>query len=266
MLSRALPLRPGRGRDILSRSQLDRLLKLLAHLDGRGPMFPDDATSRLMELEERDFWCFVTRLIAITVADSFANVEEMARTVGRGPRFEARPGEPSGTCGPRGGFIPYVKPYRRWLIDRDLDYAQMDRLNAYGNSMWQCAGHPERASAPSFTYRIDGETFIMQSDVGNTGENQAELHAWWDAAIGQLEALVRCKAIRYPDARQTITSVQKSRQEHLEQTEHQRGPINLLPAVPQIKEDHPGDQRSESKRQGRAAVVAPGSYAFCTST
>ena len=86
--------------------------------------------------------------------------------------------------------MPFTKPYRGMLIDRDLDNAQMDRLNAVPGVTISgtCAGHPESWSGPTFVLTtIDGRTERVQSPIVNTGGNQAELHGWWDSAIHRLE-------------------------------------------------------------------------------
>lgn len=51
--------------------------------------------------------------------------------------------------------MPATKPYRGLLIDRDLDEAQMDRLNAVPGVTFTStgAGHSERASAPGFAFK-----------------------------------------------------------------------------------------------------------------
>ena len=78
---------------LLSDPQLDRLLQLLEYLDAEEG-FSAEATSRLVELPERDFSFLVMRQIAMAVADPDASVEDMAAGWRRGFRFEAQPSLP----------------------------------------------------------------------------------------------------------------------------------------------------------------------------
>lgn len=128
--------------------------------------------------------------------------------------------------GQMGKWKPYRGEH---LIDRELNDEQMDRLNAvtgievYGT----CAGHPRLSGldrfaeddglSPMFCFSVcsyggasqdleatrlasrlrshDTEATVSESSVFvrsrivNTGTNQDELHAWWDAVIRRLLAL-----------------------------------------------------------------------------
>jgi hypothetical protein len=175
---------------LLSDQELDRLLRLLEHLDASGPLVPRPAAARLMRLGERDFFWFLARLMAIAVADLGASLEDMAAVWRQGFCFQAQPEEPTGALSPNGAFHAYEKPYRDRLIDRDLDEVQMDRLNAVPGIevTGTCAGHPERSSSPSFCYSTArGEVVIVDCEIANTGRNGAELRTWWEEAISRVE-------------------------------------------------------------------------------
>ena len=86
----------------------------------------------------------------------------------------------------------------------------MDRLNAVpGVTIGStCAGHPERASGPSFTFTtVDGRGGYVESELVNTGRNHAALLAWWESAIDRLEndlatLLAEASAVHQAQAKQ----------------------------------------------------------------
>ena len=173
---------------LLSDSQLNRLLPLLEYLDAKdGFFFTPAATARLAELPACDFSFLVTRQIAIVVGERYASVEERATWWQLGFCGDAKRGQVRIRSGDP---VPATKPYRGLLIDRDLDEAQMDRLNAVAGVTITstCAGHPEHASAPGFAFRtVAGRSGYVESEIVNTGTNQDELRVWWDTAIDQIE-------------------------------------------------------------------------------
>lgn len=76
--------------------------------------------------------------------------------------------KPTGTLEHESGhFRPYEKRYRGLMIDRDLDKAVMDRLNAIPGIIviGTCAGHPETDMKPGF---------LVDVGTGHTAEDIAE--------------------------------------------------------------------------------------------
>ena len=207
---------------LLSNQRLDRLLRLLEHLWDTGGFLPAALTSSLLALPEADFSNFVTRRIAKVVEDPGVGVKARADDWRRSFCCDGEPGTPDETLSAvEDRYLTCDRPYDGMLIDRYLDASQIQRLNRVpgirvGST---CAGHPERASVedstPTFSFTVPGKRpraekaaarlarklgnddtearaagawVHVRSRVVNTGRNQAELLAWWDAAISRLES------------------------------------------------------------------------------
>lgn len=115
---------------LLSEGALDRLLQILQYLDENEVIVPRQVARRLLELSEADFFWFIARQIAHTVSDPGLSLEAMITMWRQGFCLDAQPGEATGVPWSPRGFIPFTKPYRGLLIDRELCDQFMERLDS----------------------------------------------------------------------------------------------------------------------------------------